>query len=247
MSTWQPSVIDQWTGYLELSISKDVLGSRHPSFTKNLGHNLQYLEYQHHVLANASFSHVTVYVLSVKTFVIYATSVVESIFYYVILAVGVWERTRWEEIKKDISSPGFFDSRRESEMAETVMVKPSKAKPRDIFFKEMIRIVRDNHLLDLDDEIFDAIEHLRTLRNQVHIHDVETWRDTDMSRFGGTGARQGEEWRRSVKVLYEVLSAMRPDKMHVGTGAGIAADGLLPELLNRLREQHPEPGGTIDE
>lgn len=196
-SFWCPSSVGLIHGYITRAIPRDeqCLADAY-AYKRNIAYNIQYLQFLNWTLTETRL-HSTVYVLTVKTFIITAISVIESIFWYVIKKDGHQPRVEWEIAHSSISNP--FQHAGETCRHETHLMKrldpPHEA---DMTLDGMIKKVSSRRLLGVDNQIYAQLKYLRKLRNKVHIHAVQNGRETDWWSFD----------HRQFKLMKQVLDSV---------------------------------------
>ena len=197
---WSPSPIDKWRGFLSSGIRKEKLGSSHYSYISNISYSIQYLEFLNYQL-KATALHSTVKSQTIKTFVVVSMSVVEGILFYVLYSNSELPSEEWETIKKELKSSEFIDGERRKRILTTLQEKLEEPKTRTPTLDPMLKRVEKKKLLGIDTDIYKTLNHLRKLRNKVHIQDVTTRLDTDWNTFSE------KEFAQSKSVLLSVLTS----------------------------------------
>ena len=110
-------------------------------------------------------------------------SVVESILFYVLKAHSQLPTTQWQEVRSNIISPAFSHEGVDMRLQTTVQKKLQTPEAKMPTLDQMIKRVERKRLLGIDLETYKLLNHLRKLRNKVHIYDVQDRFGTDWNTF----------------------------------------------------------------
>ena len=179
-----PNYIDKYTTFLRRSIPDDGILLHHHGFIKNIGYCFQYLEYLDDLLKDDTL-HAVVKVHSQKSFIISAMGVVEAILWYVLKSNGQQSKQEWVELKFLIGNT-FSDNETTRRINTQIEEKLPEPKDADMSLDVMRKKVEAKELLGVDRQVYRDLNHLRGLRNRVHIHAVDSDQDTDWYRIGKT-------------------------------------------------------------
>lgn len=181
-SFWCPSGIDPICAFLRRGISTDdpCLLYGH-AYVRNIGYNLQYLEFLNFTL-NESSLHSTVHAMTAKSFVVTGMSVLESVLWYVLKKAGEQITEEWEVIR-NLKTSEFEEQGNKYRIANLVHRRRTKSIDVEMSLDAMIRRVESKRLLGLDTQVYKDLNYLRKLRNRVHIHAVQHDKDTDWWSF----------------------------------------------------------------
>lgn len=170
------------------------------AYVRNIAYNLQYLEYLSRAfelhLANTEPLHVTVYALTCKTFVVTGMGVVEAILWYLLKRSDQQARSEWTTVAETASA--FTEKGRQFKVVTTVKRKLDAPEDVEMGLDQMSRRVEKKKLLGVDGQVYKDLNHLRKLRNRVHIHDVQHDKDTDWWSFSS----------KEVKLMKGVLNSI---------------------------------------
>lgn len=220
---WCPTSVDTLHAYIRRGIPKEDASLEYSrAFVRNIAYNLQYLEYLNHVLTEKHL-HVTVFTLSVKTFVVTAMSVIEAVLWYVLKKSGLQRKDEWGQAH-ELESRAFQENGGEYKLVSTLLRKLEAPIDVEMPLDAMIKRVESKKLLGVNVQVYKNLNYLRKLRNRVHIHSVQHDKDTDWWSFNM------KELKLMKAVLLSVLSTelFSPDAEH-------------EKLLSYLRvEEEPE-------
>jgi hypothetical protein len=179
---WCPTSVDTLDAFVRRGIPKeDVSLEYSKAFVRNIAYNLQYLEYLNHVLTEKSL-HVTVFTLTIKTFVVTGMSVVEAVLWYVLKKYGLQRKEEWEQAQ-ELESRTFQENCVEYKLMSTLVRKLKAPIDAEMPLDAMIKRVESKKLLGVDVQVYKNLNYLRKLRNRVHIHSVQHDKDTDWWSF----------------------------------------------------------------
>ena len=164
---------------------------------KNVAYSLQHLEFLHRCECDLATTSV-VSRQNAKTFIIVACGILEALFFYILGSSGKAAKTDWKSVSKATTSEceiGGKKLRSEIEYFE----KLDEPILQQMTFDAMCKRVEKRDLAKLrSEEFYKHLPYLRSLRNRVHIHDVNGMADTDWVKFN-TG---------NVNLVKQVLSLL---------------------------------------
>lgn len=177
---WLPTSIAKLETYLGKFIQANngvpnVVGLR-----KNIAYNLQYLEYQYQVLGEFNLTSV-IHTQTWKMFIIVGTSIVEAILHYLINSKGFGKTSEWEKIGSTGNEINLDGTKHK---LENIVYKKLDAPVQlEMTLDVMIKKAEKKKLLGKNHEIYKKLNHLRKVRNRVHIHAIDEDYDTDWNRI----------------------------------------------------------------
>lgn len=177
-------------------IVKNEHFNKHYALVKNLSYNMQYLEFLSISLKESI--HATIRMEFYKTFVITGVSVIESILYYLLRSKNLHRTQNYKVLTKFTSNEREIDGI-QTKIESTVLQKISTAIEEEMTLDSMLKKVESKHLLGTDHEIYKELNHLRKLRNKIHLYYIEAHLDTDWNNFSE------REFNMIKKVLRTVL------------------------------------------
>lgn len=206
---WCPTSVETLHAFVRRGIpNEDVSLEYSKAFVRNIAYNLQYLEYLNHVLTEKSL-HVTVFTLTIKTFVVTGMSVVEAVLWYVLKKSGLQRKEGWEQAQ-ELESRTFQENGVEYKLMSTLVRKLKAPVDAEMPLDAMIKRIESKKLLGVDVQVYKNLNYLRKLRNRVHIHSVQHDKDTDWWSFNE------KELKLMKAVLGSVLCSelFSPEKEH---------------------------------
>lgn len=177
---WDIKDVAIYTAFFDGGIKENEQFHRTYELVKNLSYNVQYLEFISKSMQKKI--HTVIRSELIKTFVITGMSVIESILYYVIKSKGFHKTDPFEEITVIKSNEkkvnGVFIK------VETRLLRKLKDnKEVEMNLNFMLNKTEENNLLGDDHTIYQQLNHLRKLRNKIHLYLVEDKLDHDLNNF----------------------------------------------------------------
>lgn len=195
---WLPTSIAKLEKYLGKFIQAshgvpNVVGLR-----KNIAYNLQYLEYQYQTLSEFKLTSV-IYTQTWKVFIIVGTSIVEAILHYLINSKGLGKTTEWKKVRSTGNEINIEDEKYKLE--NIIYKKLEKPMQVEMTLDAMIKKSERKKLLGRNHEIYKKLNHLRKVRNRVHIHAIDEDYDTDWNKI------QAGDFKTVKIVLYSFMTS----------------------------------------
>lgn len=200
-STWYPISIadlEDHLGFLMITNSRFTSAQLGP-LRKNIAYTLQYVEFLDRVLKDLKLSSV-LWTQNVKSFVVYGASVIEAIFFYLVVSAGQQSNSTWNSVKKYSTAEYDLNGRRYKNEIE-VFEKVAQPVYLEMTFDQLSKKIETKKLLGARFPLYSKINPIRKLRNKIHIHGIEDASDTDWWNFN-----QGE-FDLMREVLHGVLTS----------------------------------------
>lgn len=178
---WLPTPINDLDTYLS-KFFKNNNGVLHVSaIRKNIAYNIQHLQFQSQLLSEFKITQV-ILTQNWKVYIIVGISIIECILYYLLKSKSLHTVTEWEHISKtsnyiNINKPNIY------KLENYILKKLVTPIPSKMKFDDMIKKVQKHELLGKNEEIYKKLNHLKKLRNRVHLQSVEHYTDTDWFKF----------------------------------------------------------------
>ena len=181
---WLPISVQSIVTHLQQLIVpvKDFDASKCTALRKNIAYSFQHLEFLHHCEQDLSITSV-IWTQNTKAFVIVACGIIEALFYYMLVSNGKAAKTQWKTAGK--TETHEFELMGEIHRMDIEYFQKTK-EPflEQMTFDAMCKRVEKRDLAKLSsEEFYKHLPYLRSLRNRVHIHDVNGTEDTDWSKF----------------------------------------------------------------
>jgi len=147
----------------------------------NISYNIQYIEYLRKTLNELNLSEV-LQVQTIKSFIIISTSIIEAIFYLICCNENLRKRIVWKDFKVIGKSDFVLDSN--SFKSETKLYKKNtEIEYESMTFDQMIKKIESKKILNQETQFFKDLNHLRKLRNKIHLQETKTIGKTDYKTF----------------------------------------------------------------
>lgn len=173
---WLPTSIPSLETYLSKFIKANSGVPNVVGLKKNIAYNLQYLQFQWQVLDEFKLTSV-ICTQTWKIFIVVGTSIVEALLYYLLTSKGLQKTTEWEQIG---STGNELDIDGEKHKIENVLYRKLQTPIlQDMTLDVMIKKAGAKKLLGNNHEIYKKLNHLRKVRNRIHIHAIDEDYDTD--------------------------------------------------------------------
>lgn len=200
-SKWYPNSISQIECYLSVLITQNTYldSSKCTGIRKNISYNLQYIEFLDRVIKDINLSEVLI-TQNFKTFLIIGSSIIESIFYFLVVSNGYGKTTDLVEVE-NYESKEYEISSKKYKNKTIIFHKVDTPISVVMTFDQMCKKVESRKLLGVSFGLYSKINPLRQLRNKIHIHDSSNSTDTDWYNFNR------KEYNLIREVLYGVLTS----------------------------------------
>ncbi len=205
---WTPNSVGNLHVHLSqlLKPHADINNPKRNGMLSNLAYSLQYLEFLNRTIEDIKLTEV-LRKQSIKMFVIVGTSIIESLFYYILVENGRAAKTDWKSVTK-LPPTEYIENGIKKRIEQEIFEKLSSPVLEAMTFDAMCKRVEQKGLAKLtNEEFYKHIPHLRQLRNRVHIHTCESGGDTDYFNF------ESKDLQLTKSVLKLLLtSPLFPDK-----------------------------------
>lgn len=172
-----PGNIGSFTAFLSSTIPADGVLHHRQGFIKNVGYNFQYLEFLNHLLTEKPL-HSTVTALTQKTFVVVGMGIVEALLWYTLRKNKLHVVDEWL-VSRELVSLEFPEGEHTRRIKTIIEEKDPKPKDSAMTLDVMRKKVEGKKLLGVSTQVYKDLNHLRGLRNRVHIHVMQGDKDTD--------------------------------------------------------------------
>lgn len=194
-----PHPVQEYHTYLEAGLPQDEFITFRRAYIRNIAYAFQYLEHISHSLHNEEL-HAVIKNQVCKTFVITGCSIVESILWILLKSKNENKKSSWKLLRKQ--ETGQFPEQGIPHKFQILQYakRPTPVDEQMRFF-EMCKRAEKKKVLGIASTAYAKINHLRKLRNRVHIHAVQHDRDNDWWTFGTDDVATMKE------VLEDILKA----------------------------------------
>lgn len=179
--TWYPVSIHRLETYLGKYIEQGHGYVHVTQLKKDISYNLQYLQFQDRLVQDIKLSSV-LYTQSIKTIVLVAASIIESILHFILIRTGNHKTTEW--IEKDTFKGNQKKLNDDFVRIDTVMYKKLDTKVnKHMTFDAMIKCANSKKILGKNKLMYEKLEVLRQLRNRLHLQVTDDRTGTDWTTF----------------------------------------------------------------
>jgi hypothetical protein len=181
---WYPNSIESITNHLSEYnyLNKDFTERKY--IQSNIAYNIQYIEYLRVTLNELNLSGV-LKTQTIKTFIITSLSVIEGFFHIIFVEEKLSKnKINWVETKSS-ESPHFLVDDKKMKMVSTLYIEEKSCINPNLKFQQLIRAIETSKKIDVDVQFFKDLNHLRRLRNKIHLQDIhiDGKPKTDFSSF----------------------------------------------------------------
>src|SRR5690606_25672621 len=178
---FMPKRVQHYHDYLQQGLPGGVFVKYRRAYIRNISYSLQYMEYISFTMLNLS-NHAAIESQLIKTFVITGCSAIESIIWMLLKGNNLNKKSDWEEVKKRETNK-FTDDGFDYKFEVVHYRRLEKSIDVEMKFIDMCKRAEKTKVLGVESEVYSKLNHLRKLRNRVHIHSVQHDRDNDFWTF----------------------------------------------------------------
>jgi len=204
---WDVKDLFHYETFFDSGIKANKQFQRTYDLVKNLSYNTQYIEFISKSLNREI--HSVIKIELIKTFVITGMSIIESILYYVIKSKDLHKTDPYEEITVVNSNEkkvnGIY-----IKVETRLLKKLNENREVEMNLDSMLKKTETNKLLGDDISVYKQLNHLRKLRNKIHLYLIEENLDHDMNNFKDNELQLMK--RSLLKVIYSDLFEINDDK-----------------------------------
>ncbi|WP_165729592.1 hypothetical protein [Pseudoalteromonas sp. 31A1] len=197
--TWYPWSIAQLESIL-IKVLYENRGYDHVyALRKNIAYNLQYIEFQDKLLQDLKLSSVII-TQTIKTIVLVGCGIIESLLHFLLIVNGNHTKTDWIEKAKFKGNQKKLDD--EMVRIDTIIYKKLEEEQlKHMSFDAMIKCAKSKSVFGSNENIYEKLESLRSLRNKVHLQVINNPNDTDWNTFNNHHLSD------ICKVLYAIITS----------------------------------------
>jgi hypothetical protein len=150
---------------------------------KNLCYNLQLFEFQCQVQQDIKLSSVLEAEVR-KNCILTGCAIIEGILYYIVFASGHHRTELWKHLRI-VKGNEFVVSGSERRRIDITILSrlPTPVPKKEVRFRDLIEIAERHHLFGTDHMIYGRLQHLRRLRNKIHLYVSAEYGDHDYNIF----------------------------------------------------------------
>ena len=182
-SKWYPTGIPELEGFLGRGMTDTKAVHNLYVLIKNLCYNLQLFEFQCQVQADIKLSSVLEAEVR-KNCILTGSAIIEGILYYIVFASGYHRTKQWKELRI-VKGNEFIvggSERRRIDLAILTRL-PAAIPKKEVRLQDLIQIAERHHLFGPDHTIYGRLQHLRRLRNKIHLYISAEFGDHDYNIF----------------------------------------------------------------
>ena len=198
-STWYPVSVDRLDDLLAKVIQSGYGYVHTYALRRNIAYSLQHIEFLDRCLCDLKLSSV-LRTQTWKTMILVGCSVIESLLHYLLVKRDLHAKDRWKLEYIALGNERKVDSR-PIKIDSHVYSKLDRPQPKEMTFDAMLKRARKRKVLGSNDDLYVKLDHLRQLRNRVHLQAIEDPADTDWNAFGSDDVAEMAE------VIFEVFSS----------------------------------------
>ena len=144
-------------------------------------YNIQYIQYLRKTLNELNLSKV-LQIQTIKSFIVISTSIIEAVFYLICCNENLRKKLVWKEFKTIGKSEFKIDGK--SLKSETKLFEKNEETGfQSMTFDQMIKKIETKKILKQENQFFKDLNHLRKLRNKIHLQETKTIAKTDYNSF----------------------------------------------------------------
>lgn len=147
----------------------------------NISYNIQYLEYLRKTLNELNLTSV-LQIQTIKSFIVISTSIIEAVFYLICCQENLRKKLDWREFKITKTQNIIIDTfliNSETKVFEKI----ENVVYEELTFTQMTQKIENGKILDIDNQFFKDLNHLRKLRNKIHLQENVKVAKTDYKTF----------------------------------------------------------------
>jgi len=179
--TWNPTPISRLDCFLQKEIYRGNGFTHVYALRRNIGYNLQYLEYIDRCLCDLGLSSV-LRTQNCKIFIIVGCSIIESLLSYLLVKNNLYSMTEWELAYINSGSEKSIDGKKER-IDSYVYKKLTTPIRAEMTFDTMLKKAEARKVLGDITNLYPRLNYLRKLRNKIHLQEIAHPTDTDWNSF----------------------------------------------------------------
>lgn len=171
--------IGEFESYLDVFLKQNENFKKIYKLRKNLCYSFTYIEYLEKII-NEEETWVVKSQLR-KSYILTGMSIVEGILFYIIKSNKIDKKQQYEVLNTYTSNEQLIQGQKTK--VETRILKKLKVPiSLEMNLDSMLKKAQDKKLLGDNSDVYSELNHLRKLRNQIHIHVNDTF-DHDFNSF----------------------------------------------------------------
>lgn len=146
----------------------------------NVCYNLQYIEYLRKTLLELNLSQV-IKIQTIKSFIVISVSILEAYFFIICKNQGFLKKKEWSD-ERTISKSNIELEGVKYKIEYKIYKKSDIVEYNKPTLEKLIKIIEGKRILEIDGQFFRDLNHLRNLRNKIHLQEIDNGK-TDYSSF----------------------------------------------------------------
>jgi hypothetical protein len=182
-SQWYPTPIPELEAFLRRGMTDANAVHNLYVLIKNVCYNLQLFEFLCQVQVDIKLSAVLEAEVR-KNCIVTGSAIVEGILDYIVFASGQHRSEHWKELRT-VKGNEFVLSGSERRRLDITVLKrlPAPIPKKEIRLRDLIQIAERHHLFGTDHTVYGRLQHLRKLRNKIHLYNSDAYGDHDYNIF----------------------------------------------------------------
>lgn len=180
-TSYKLSRVQHYQDYLQASLPQGVFVTYRRAYIRNICYALQFGEFLSQIVKSEDQNSIIRNQL-IKSFVITGCSIVESIIWILLKGNNLHAKEEWKELQKRVTN-SFNESGIEHRFEVRHLERLNEPVDIEMRFIDMCRRAEKKKLLGVSSDVYSKLNHLRNLRNRIHIHSVQHDRDNDFWSF----------------------------------------------------------------
>ena len=178
---WYPNSISSLKGHISSYKVSQELCPNYDIIKSNISYNLQYLEYQSKTLTELNLSSV-LETQTIKYFIIVCISIIEAIFFLICCNQKLRNKINWVEYRSIGTSEFTIDGTFYKTITK-LSKKNSVEEFENLTLDKMSKKIERKKILTQECQFFKDLNHLRKLRNKIHLQETKLIHKSDYNSF----------------------------------------------------------------
>ncbi len=175
-----PKKVQHYHDYLQAGLPHEGFITYRRAYIRNIAYSFQYLEHLSESINDQL--HPVIHNQIIKNFIVTGCGIVESILWMLLRADGLNQKGEWEIVQQSKTNPHVVNGV-EHRYEITEYKKLDTPVDIEMRFIDLCRKAEKKGVLGVSSSVYAKLNHLRQLRNRVHIHSVQHDRDNDWWTF----------------------------------------------------------------
>lgn len=178
---WYPISIHKTKSHLSKYLIDEELCPDSKNVIANISYNIQYIQYLRKTLNELNLSEV-LQIQTIKSFIVISTSIIEAIFYLICCNESLRKKVMWKEFKT-VGKSEFSVNGKKIKTETKFFEQNMDSEFESMTFDQMIKKIESKKILKQENQFFKDLNHLRKLRNKIHLQETNNIGTTDYKTF----------------------------------------------------------------